>query len=650
MNGRKGTVLLLVLFLPAALLLLLASIGGLRSERNQREDDLNQRRSEDESRWWAATEAELRNRVDNRLDEVQDWPVETDAMERARLQEFEEAFRILNAQGDPQPRQNTVTLVFGPQAQRLYPRLRTTKRTDDVLEDLELFERSRLRGVWKNMAEGQVALDAGLGNMFVDAQIRSDLVALTTYFRAEGHRANRAVAKAVELEMDLFSESLEQLPTTLRLNLLNRLARSASKTDDAQKYAAHLIAEYEGFAESNPLVAAAWRDSLEEDGQAGSQIAKALKLASDRAGFRRAALAAGLFASSASSSGRRAEVVQGLFGISERDETRTIYVFGLNQLIVDSGSMPEGLQVRELGPVDRAEQKLVIPGGAFGARRFDVSWSDVTWPVPWTTIALIAISAIALIGLGFGAWSALRSMERERDLLDTRAEFLAAVSHQLKTPVANLRLFAETLGRDDGPEGEDKQRMLSILRSESEKLGHQLQRIMGVARLDAPPDPQVDRGRVEVGDLVAEVADRWRDRIALKGGSIEVGDLQAGWAVQGNRELLVEALDNLVGNAVEHGAADKPVNIAVEPKGKAFAFLVTDEGPGIPSEDHERVFERFHRGEGERKRRGEGTGLGLWISRRIAKRHHGRLVIAKTSSAGTTMQLELPALKEEGRP
>ncbi|MEE9391778.1 MAG: ATP-binding protein [Planctomycetota bacterium] len=138
--------------------------------------------------------------------------------------------------------------------------------------------------------------------------------------------------------------------------------------------------------------------------------------------------------------------------------------------------------------------------------------------------------------------------------------------------------------------------------------------------------------------------------MALHGGRIEALHIPVEDGVVGNRDLLLEALDNLVGNAVEHGDPNGVVEIRVERRGKYHSLLVKDEGGGIADADREKVFDRFHRGEGSRKRRGEGTGLGLWIARRIAKRYGGRLQIEDTSPAGTTMRLDLLPGSEGRKP
>ncbi|MEE9391779.1 MAG: histidine kinase dimerization/phospho-acceptor domain-containing protein, partial [Planctomycetota bacterium] len=477
---------------------------------NQRADDLAQRRLGDEERWWLAARDTLSRRINQRADELMAWPLDAQATKKARLRELEDGF---GRPDDAQSWRGTVATVYDRQGQRLFPQLSLLSRVDDTLGKLELKDRQGIRRSWGRLEAGEFKLDANLSRIFLDAESKNDLVALTSYFRCLGRRVGKPQDPKLALdEWTLLQESGHRLPTTLRLNLMDRVA-SDRKDARSQRVSAQLILEIEGLGEADPVLAKAWlrsRTASEDDPsrRLQSALVAALARASFRLRHRSQTQRRQLQVNDGAS--RSSELIDGFAGFIESDGQRTNYLFHLSALDSDLPTAPSGLAVRAIGLQDAVNGKLVEPGGVFGARRFDLVWAEVEEPTPWATLSIIVVSALALIGLGLGSLVALRSMERERDLLDTRAEFLAAVSHQLKTPVANLRLFAETLGTqgEGAPKGRDKERMLSILKTESEKLGHQLTRIMGVARLDAPANSAEDSAHVPIRDLVAEVVDR----------------------------------------------------------------------------------------------------------------------------------------------
>ncbi len=204
----------------------------------------------------------------------------------------------------------------------------------------------------------------------------------------------------------------------------------------------------------------------------------------------------------------------------------------------------------------------------------------------------------------------------------TRRDFVANVSHELKTPVGAMGLLAEALLESaDDPDSVRYfgQRVLS----ESARLGNMVTELIALSRLQGAeklPDLEV----VDVDDVIAEALRR--SSVAAEAADITVhADAPSGLEVMGDRTLLVTALSNLVENAIAYSPKGTPVSVSRTVRGDDVAIAVTDRGIGIAKEDQERVFERFFRVDKARSRATGGTGLGLAIVKHVAANHNGSI-------------------------
>jgi two-component system sensor histidine kinase SenX3 len=220
-----------------------------------------------------------------------------------------------------------------------------------------------------------------------------------------------------------------------------------------------------------------------------------------------------------------------------------------------------------------------------------------------------------------------------------RRDFVANVSHELKTPVGALALLAETLLEAvDDPEA--SRRFAERIHHESQRLWRlvkellELSRLQGAEPLPAPLPVAVDR-------IVNEVVDRTRTAAAAK--SIEVRATgERGLTVFGNEGQLVTAVANLVENAIAYSPEETTVTIDTCRNGEVVEIAVIDQGIGIAAKDLDRIFERFYRADLARSRDTGGTGLGLAIVRHIAVNHAGRVDVRSAQGAGSTFTLRLP--------
>lgn len=255
--------------------------------------------------------------------------------------------------------------------------------------------------------------------------------------------------------------------------------------------------------------------------------------------------------------------------------------------------------------------------------------------VPWRSLLTGAFLVACLAFVLLGARLVQRQARATSDHMRERASFLATIAHQLKTPVANLRLFAETLAQGRAERTEDRQRMQSILASEARKLGEQLERLLAFSRVDDPETPSVERETIDVDEFLHDLKKHW-DPLAAERGVILALDLEDSQpTLFGERRMLRDALHNVIDNAIRHAPRGSRVTLEARHETGRSTLRVRDEGPGIDVRDVPHVFERFYRG--RREKDGAGTGLGLFIAAEAARRSGGSVGIEQTGPDGTTV-------------
>ncbi|MGF1595367.1 MAG: phosphate signaling complex protein PhoU [Acidimicrobiales bacterium] len=229
------------------------------------------------------------------------------------------------------------------------------------------------------------------------------------------------------------------------------------------------------------------------------------------------------------------------------------------------------------------------------------------------------------------------SIAERRRIDATRRDFVANVSHELKTPIGAISLLAETLV--DAEPGEDRERLAGHLNREVKRVADIIDDLLELTRLE---EFEPDRDLVDVDALVSEAADLVRGLADARGIEITVVGTPSGLTMDGERRQLMRALVNLIDNAVRYSDPDSRVTVGVESLPGAVALSVADTGMGIPRPELERIFERFYRVDRARSRDTGGTGLGLSIVRHVADKHGGRVLVESKLGAGTTFTLHLP--------
>ena len=250
---------------------------------------------------------------------------------------------------------------------------------------------------------------------------------------------------------------------------------------------------------------------------------------------------------------------------------------------------------------------------------------------------------VAVLGDEFVLLLAEDQTEIVRDQ-SVRSDFVANVSHELKTPVGAIRLLAEAI--EDAAEDEDAVRhFTSRLHRESERLTLLVQDIIELSRLQGQ-NVVTSGGPVELGRVVAEAVDRNRMTAESRDISLVIGGSVDAPAF-GDADMLTTALRNLIDNAIRYSPPGTRVGVGMRQRDGMALIAVTDQGPGIQEGEQERIFERFYRVDSARSRQTGGTGLGLSIVKHVMQQHGGRVDIWSQEGQGSTFTLCIPLMSEQ---
>jgi len=241
---------------------------------------------------------------------------------------------------------------------------------------------------------------------------------------------------------------------------------------------------------------------------------------------------------------------------------------------------------------------------------------------------------------------------RERRVEDVRRDFVANVSHELKTPVGAIKLLSEAV-HDASEDPEAVERFAGRMLKESDRLTHLVQQIIDLSRLQGD-DPIEQPTVISVDEAVTVAIDT--SAIDAQAKEIKVvpgGD--TGLRLNGSQEQVTIAVSNMVANAVAYSREGSSVLVGVRGLESTVEISVTDQGIGIPADEIDRIFERFYRVDPARHRSTGGTGLGLSIVKHVAATHGGEVRVWSVEGQGSTFTLTLPRarntpLKQEARP
>lgn len=236
-----------------------------------------------------------------------------------------------------------------------------------------------------------------------------------------------------------------------------------------------------------------------------------------------------------------------------------------------------------------------------------------------TFLALIAVGAVYIFG----------ATRRQFRLSQQQQNFLMAVTHELKTPIAVTQLNLETLQKRKLNE-EQQQKLIASTLQEANRLNALCNNILLATQLDAGYNSNKDE--LNLSDLVEGCVDDFRARFPAR---VIDEAIEQGIYLEGEPLLLQMLVNNLVENALKYSPKDAPVGVKLTMQKNGILLEVTDAGAGIPQEERKKIFDKFYRVGNENTRKTKGTGLGLYLCKRIAKSHNGYISVTDNTPVGT---------------
>jgi signal transduction histidine kinase len=234
------------------------------------------------------------------------------------------------------------------------------------------------------------------------------------------------------------------------------------------------------------------------------------------------------------------------------------------------------------------------------------------------------------------AFNAMAAELQEVDRL--RRDLVANASHELRTPLGALQARLENLV--DGVERPNQRALADALR-QVERLGRLVEQLLDLSKLESGAVP-LERTDIPANALLEDVAAEWREHADARGVRLEIQRSSAPFVMRVDEERMRQVLTNLVGNAVRHSPPSGRVVVSAHADDGCARVEVVDEGPGIPADELERVFERFYRSDHARSTDDGGAGLGLAIARWIVELHGGTIRAAPAQPHGCRIVVELP--------
>ena len=248
------------------------------------------------------------------------------------------------------------------------------------------------------------------------------------------------------------------------------------------------------------------------------------------------------------------------------------------------------------------------------------------------------LSFVAVRGAD-GVVYAFRDLTHERRLDQEKNDFVATISHELRTPMAAVYGAAETLLRREGElTPEQNRQLVEMIAAQASRLSQITEEVLLTNQLDRG-ELRIERESVDVADVVRRTVEAMESQLPEP---VEIDvDLAPGLgAASADPDRIQQVIVNLLDNAVKYGRS--PVRVRIEGSDGEVLISVADSGPGIADEDQERIFEKFYRSDPQHTRAPGGTGLGLYISRELVRRMGGRLGVSSPPGSGATFVVELP--------
>ena len=244
-------------------------------------------------------------------------------------------------------------------------------------------------------------------------------------------------------------------------------------------------------------------------------------------------------------------------------------------------------------------------------------------------------ASVFVLTLVAGIWFIHKSYYRQVQANQQQRNFLLAITHELKSPIASIQLVLETLMKRDLPKEKSNQLAGTALK-ENERLLQLVENLLLTAKLETAYQPDFEE--INLGELVEDLLAKAKNRHHKANLHFEKKGFLP--LLKLDRASMTLLFNNLVDNAVKYSENTPEIDIRLEANGKNVSLIIADQGVGIPPNERKRVFEKFYRVGSEETRRTKGTGLGLFIVNQIVKAHKGQIKILENKPQGTVFRIE----------
>jgi len=254
----------------------------------------------------------------------------------------------------------------------------------------------------------------------------------------------------------------------------------------------------------------------------------------------------------------------------------------------------------------------------------------------------LMLTLFVLLLLILGITLTLRATAREMKLAQAKSTFVSNVSHELKTPLALIRLFAETLELGRVKSTEKAQEYYRIINNESRRLTQLINNILDFSKIEAGRK-EYEFVESDVAEVVEDVLKSYEYQITSAGFELTADIAHELPLARIDRDAISQAVLNLINNAVKYSDDEKKINVRVRPRDEFVMIEVTDSGIGIPRSEQEKIFEKFYRVSTGLVHDTKGSGLGLALVKHIVEAHKGRITVDSTPGKGSRFTILIPA-------
>jgi signal transduction histidine kinase len=251
--------------------------------------------------------------------------------------------------------------------------------------------------------------------------------------------------------------------------------------------------------------------------------------------------------------------------------------------------------------------------------------------------------AVLVLAIGVGSWLIIADLRQHLALARQKTDFVSNVSHELKTPLTSIRMFAEMLAEDRVPEPDKRRQFHQIIAAEASRLTRLINNVLDFARLERG-EKNYRLTEQDLVTLVAEIVATYRPHLETMGFTLDCELPGSALTVRGDRDALAQVLVNLLSNAEKYSAERKEIALRIESTANTVEVHIMDRGTGVPVGCEEKIFEQFYRGHDSLSSGIQGSGLGLTLARQITRAHDGEITFKRREGGGSCFSLRLPRI------